>query len=266
MATAQPSRRTVNAPLVVLGAVLAVLGFASVLLLARSQAGASTGAAGSATVVVVNHDIAARTVIQKGDLTTDRQSSAPPGGVTAPADAAGRVALVDIKQGQPVLSNMLGKAGDVGATPVAFLPLPKGFVAMTIPATELQGVAGYIQAGDYIDVVAVVPRPGSTATVRTVYSSVRVIRVGPAPPDDTPGGTAAAQRHGGITTSLTIAVSQCQSEYLTWFINNATLRYTLLSYEDYQPTSSAPDTTCPAAGSAKGVTDGDIRSRWPGLL
>jgi hypothetical protein len=92
--------------------------------------------------------------------------------------------------------------------------------------------------------------------VRTIYGGIRVIRVGPA------GSTAA-----GPATSLTLAVSECQAEFLNWFVANAALKFTLLAHDDYQAAAAAPpDTACPAGGSAKGVTEADIRSRWPGLL
>jgi len=129
----------------------------------------------------------------------------------------------------------------------------------------VQGVAGYVQAGDFIDIVAVVtPRNAQTANVRTIYSNVRVIRVGPAVPTSG-GATAASQQTGGLASSLTIAVTQCQAEFINWFVANAQVRYTLLAYQDYQVTPAAADTTCPKAGSAAGVLEADIRKNWPGL-
>lgn len=247
---------------------MAVLGFVSVLVLGQGS-GRSPVVGGGTAIVVLARDVPARTVLARSDLSTAQVGSGdvPAGVLTNVDDAVGRVAAVDLRKGQPALPNMLVKAGDLTGSATAYLPLPKGFVAFTLPTAEEQGVGGYIQAGDYIDIVAVVPRAGGPATVRTIYSSVHVIRLGPAPTDDTGRpGTVPPVRRGGLTSSLTVAVSECQAEYLTWFITNAQLRYTLLSYHDYQPDSSASDTSCPVAGSAKGVTDTDIRSRWPGLL
>jgi pilus assembly protein CpaB len=263
-----PARRRVNAPLVVLGAVLAVLGFVSVLLIGQGS-GRVPAAGGSTAILVLARDVPARTILAKADLTTAQVGSAdvPVGVITSANDAVGKVAQVDLKKGQPALANLFATPGDVGGGGTAFLPLPKGFVAFTIPTSEDTGVAGYIQAGDYIDIVAVVQKTNAPASVRTIYSSVHVIRLGPAPVDEgTAPNTTPAVRRGGLTSSLTIAVSECQAEYLTWFITNAQLRYTLLSYQDYQPDSTAPDASCPVVGSAHGVTDNDVRARWPGLL
>jgi Flp pilus assembly protein CpaB len=269
MAISSPMRRRPNVPLLILGAVLALLGFVGAVLIAQAAArgGAATNANGAATVTVVvaAHDISGRTILAKSDLTTAQLSSVP-GALTKVDDAVGMEVQIGLKQGQPVLNTMLSKGSDLTSSPTAYLPLPKGLVAFTIPTGEQQGVAGYIQAGDYIDIVAEISRPTGGVGVRTIYSSIHVIRVGPAPPEQVNAtGTTSLQR-GGIASSLTLAVSQCQAEYLNWFVANATLKYTLLSSLDYQPDATAPDSTCAVSGSPKGITDADIRTRWPGLI
>ncbi len=96
-------------------------------------------------------------------------------------------------------------------------------------------MAGYIQAGDYVDVIAsVVPRGGGSANVRTIYADVRVIRVGPATDSQ------AGQKGTGVSTSVRVAVSQCQAEFLDWFVTNRNLRFTLPSHEDYPPPEARP--------------------------
>ena len=258
MATAAPAVRRVNLPVLILGAALALAGFGVTLLLALNS-GPSATAAGNQPVVVAARDLDQRAVLQAQDLTTAHWAAAdvPPSAVTSSRAAVGQVLLASLKRGQPVLSNQIGQAGDVTGQQPAFLPLAKGYVAATLPSSELPGVGGYVQAGDYIDIVAIVgSRSGSTSNVRTVYSGVRVIRVGAA------GSTAA-----GPPSSLTLAVSECQAEFLNWFVANASLKYTLLAHDDYAAAAAAPpDTACPAGGSSKGVTEADVRSRWPGLL
>jgi len=259
MSSAEPQARRLNVPVIVIGAVIAVLGFAITFLLAMSSA-PRAAPAGSQAVVVASRDLAMRTTLAAGDLTVAHWSAAdvPPGALAKPADATGQVLLASLKQGQPVLANQVGKASDVTGQQPAFLPLAPGYVAATLPSAELPGVGGYVQPGDYIDIVAIVAsRSGGTANVRTIYSGVRVIRVGPA-------GSSTAT---GPASSLTLAVSECQAEFLNWFVANAGLKFTLLAHEDYAAAAAAPaDMACPAAGSVKGVTEADIRSRWPGLL
>ncbi len=264
MAISSPVNRRPNVPLIILGAVLALLGFVSVLLIGQGGHAAGPVSVGTNTVVVAAHDITARTVLSKADLTTAPMTSIP-GAVVKVDDAVGMAAQIDIKQGQPVLAGMLTKSGALTGNPNAYLPLPKGFVAFTLPTNEQLGVAGYVQTGDYIDIVAVVTRSGGAAVVRTIYSSVHVIRVGAAPAEQSGGGAAPPIQVGGLSSTITVAVSECQAEYLTWFVSNAQLRYTLLSTQDASSDANTPDTSCPAGGSAKGITDSDVRARWPGL-
>lgn len=263
MAT-QPAPRRPNLPLLILGAALAVLGFVATVVVGGSLGAAPAPAVAARSVLVAARDLDPRATLKAEDVTTVGYSAAdvPPGALAKPADAVGMVVQASIKKGQPVLANLLGKAGDVPAgVQAGFLPLPAGFVALTLPTGEQQGVAGYIQAGDYIDIEAIVARAGAGSTVRTIYSNVHVIRIGPAGEQAGGGG----QKSSGLSSSLTVEVSQCQAEFLNWFVTNATLKYTLLSFKDYQP-NTAPEAGCGPAGSARGITDADVRGRWPGLV
>lgn len=264
MADAPATGRRWNVPVLVIGAVLAVGGFAASLLIGSTHSGGSR-VTGTSPVVVAARDLDARTTLAAGDLAVVRYATAdvPPGAVTSTAPAVGLVLQVALRSNQPLLANLLAKTGDAppagGAQP-GFLPLDKGLVATTLPTAELVGVADFIRAGDYIDVVAIVtPKGGTTANVRTIYSGIHVIRVGLAGQQGTTPNTASS------SSSLTVAVTECQAEYLSWFISNATLKYTLLSSQDYQAAAAAPpDNACPAGGS-KGVMESDIKARWPGL-
>jgi Flp pilus assembly protein CpaB len=250
--------------LILAGAVVAVLGFAGTMFVGQLT---TTGGArsGSTSVVVAAHDLDPRSTLRASDLTIAHWDAAdvPPGTLNRTESAIGMVLQAALRQGQPVLTNQLARTADPPGQQSAFLPLPKGFVAATLPSTELVGVGGYIAVGDYIDIIAIVtPRAGGSANVRTIYSGLKVIRVGPAP-----ASVSSGQQAGGATSSLTVAVTECQAEFLSWFLTNATLKYTLLSHEDYQAAAqAAPDQQCPTSGSVKGIADADIKARWPGLL
>ena len=173
------------------------------------------------------------------------------------ADVAGTVPLVTIVAGQPVTSNLVAKSDQVAGPLSAYLPIPSGYVALTIPTSEEQGVAGNIQPGDYIAVIASVTSGIKVATL-TVFANVHVIRVG------TP---AAAGAGSSAANSLTVVVTECQAEYITWFLNNASLKYALESYQDYLPTGSqTKDPQCPNASSTKGVTQELVQKAFPTLF
>ena len=262
MAASQTTERRYNVPLIVAGTVLALGGFAASVLIGRASQPPAQSAATS-SVVVAARDLEARKTITDADLATAHYTMAdiPPNAVTDAKTARGQVLQVTLKKGQPLLGNMLSKSGSGAGPQSAYLPLPAGYVAATLPTGELVGVAGNIRAGDYIDVIAVMPaRTAGPSTVRTIYSAVHVVSVGIAP-DPTTGTQASSSTAG----SLTVSVTECQAEFLNWFLSNAALKYTLLASSDYPAAATAtPDSGCPAAGS-KGVTLADISSHWPGL-
>src|SRR5437879_6543542 len=182
---------------IVIGAVLAVLAFATPAGLASLPLiqGTTTGV----KVVVASHDIQARTVIQDSDLTLASINPTPPQSFTAVNKVAGKGARVDIPAGMPISANLVAPSGDlVSSSDVAYLPIPKGWVAVTVPTSEQVGVGGYVQVGDRITMLATIntssfgQSPGRPV-VLTVLKDVDVLRVGPST-----GSTAT----GGVTCSL----------------------------------------------------------------
>ncbi len=65
-----------------------------------------------------------------------------------------------------------------------------------------------------------------------------------------------------LTSSLTVLMTACDSEYMFWFLNNAILKYTLESFKDYEPTPNQPDPTCPNLTSAGGVGSREVDKKW----
>jgi hypothetical protein len=68
-------------------------------------------------------------------------------------------------------------------------------------------------------------------------------------------------------TSLTVVVTECQAEVITWFLSYAALKYSLQSFKDYVPSGAqAPDPKCPTVGDAKGVTLQFMQTTYPSLF
>ena len=251
--------------LFLLGTAMALAAFILVVVLGLFVSSRGGSAPGRVIVAVAARDIQAREPIDAGAVTLQPVSGpAPPGAITDLSQLKGKAAEVTILKGQAVTGNLVGVANEpVDATDSAYLPIPEGFVAVTIPTGEQQGVAGYIAAGDYINVVATV----STATfganparvvTKTTFTSLRVIRVGPAP---VTAGAQAAQRQG-VTSSLTVVVTACDAEFLDWLLTNTTVRYELLSYKDYLPTPAAADPACPALKPTGGIGPAQVDARF----
>lgn len=261
---------------IILGLVLFIAAFGLVFLIGN----AGRGGTGGPTVkyVVAARDIQIREQLTSADLTLADFSQDPTAGkgFTKIEDVAksGFIAEVNIAKGQPVSTNLLAKSGDIvsGAQP-AFLPIPQGFVAITIPTNEMVGVAGYVQAGDYINIIATLnpsqfasnPGQKSIPVVKTVWTNLHVLRLGPSSGTVQSAGGGANQQQGqagGVSSSLTVVVTQCDAEYLNWLLQNSQLKYTLGSYKDYQPQDTKPDPTCASASAAKGVTFAQVDTRW----
>jgi Flp pilus assembly protein CpaB len=234
-------------PLFALGFILALVAFVGVFVLGRVAS-----SAGAATVLVVSaaRDIEPREVIARDALTLTPLpvTAAPPGYLSHFADVAGTTAQIRIMRGQALTANVITSSPDQITDPApAYLPIPQGDIAFTLPTNEQQGVGGYIGAGDYIDIVATINTSVVNATnpkvvTATVFHHIHVIRVGP-PLDAKKGG-----QQQGVASSLTVVLSECDAKVLDWLIANASLRYLLESYKDYQPAASPAASTCPASG------------------
>jgi len=262
--------------LIIIGLLVAVAAGGGVFLYGTLFGGGGGGGVLSSgnTVVVAAQAIPVRHQITEADLTTTKVSPALPNTYAQTKDVKGLISELQISKGALITSDMLAR--DVGLIPAgsapAYLPLASGYVAMTIPTGEQQGVAGHITLGDYITVIAsanvIVPVGPAKVVTKTVFTNVHIIGLGPAVANVQPaGGAAAAGRAqgttSGITSSLTIEVTQCDAEFFTWFLQNMTVRYTLESFNDYlkQPPTT-PDPVCQTIKDAHGVSFKQIDDRY----
>ncbi len=251
---------TFRRPFTLLGILLALLVITAFVLVALN-AGASTNSP-LASVVVATRDLAPRQPITLASLEV-RQLPVP---ATYPKvyfskkdDVQGMIPLVAISAGQAISSNDIVKPNQALGSQAEYLPIPSGYVATTIPTSEQQGVANNIQPDDYISVIATVANAGKVAS-KTVFTNLHVIRVG------VPGSGASGASNA---TSLTVVVTECQAEVITWFLTYASLKYTLQSYKDYLTGPQPPDPKCPTVGDAangKGVTLPFMQATYPGLF
>ncbi len=267
---------------IIVGLLLALLAGAGVFFLGGTlNAGGGGIQGGNQTVVVAKQNISARRTITSADLTTASAAGSfiAVNAYSRPTDVVNLIAEINIKQGSIITSDMLARdLGVINASSgPAYLPLASGYVAMTIPTSEQQGVAGHITLGDYITVIASASvqlfATGTGATSgaprvvsKTVFTNVRIIGIGPAINNVQPAGTTTTttqQPTGGVTSSLTIEMTQCDSEYMVWFLNNMQLRYTLESFNDYlKSPPSAPDPSCPTVITAQGVSNKTVDTRY----
>ncbi|TMG67467.1 MAG: hypothetical protein E6H86_05395 [Chloroflexi bacterium] len=267
---------------IIVGVILAIVAFGAVFFISSLGGGAAIGGPTN-TVVIAKQAIPLRHQITSDDLETAKISVN--GNATLnttyanKTDVVNLISEINITKGAVITSDMLAK--DITLVPAgsapAYLPLAKGYVAMTIPTGEQQGVAGHISVGDYITVISSASltvfgsngqQQGPAKVVsKTVFTDLRIIGLGPASAGVQPasggGATTGGGATSGITSSLTVEVTQCDAEFLTWFLGNTTVRYTLESYKDYKtaPTDNQ-DTTCATVAAAGGVTQKQVDNKY----
>ena len=261
--TSRPAT-SIRTPLFILGVALALIAFLAMLAFGILFAGRGQSS-GHVRVLAAARDIQPREPITLDMIAISSvpTSAVPPKALSQLTDMNGLSALVLIYKGQVITSNVVASNPDqlssIGTS--SYLPIPQGYVAMTLPTSEQQGVAGYVAPGDYIDVIATVNTalysPTNPRTVtRTVFTSLYVIRVGP---------PAVAPKQGqpqGVSTSITVVMSLCDSQFMNWLIANASLKYVLLSYKDYTPSLAPADSACPPTNAPAVIGPGQVDARW----
>jgi len=255
----------IRTPLFLVGVALALLAF--VAMFALGIVFVNRGGVGTqVSIVIAAQDIPARQPVQVDmvKFETMPATAVPPGAFYHVGDVLLQSTVVAILKGQPITSNMIATNADdltkAGAS--AFVPIPAGYVAMTMPTDEQEGVAGYIAQGDYINVIAAVntdlfSKVNPRTVTRTVFTDVYVIRVGP---------QTAVPKQGqpqGLASSLTVVLSICDAQYMEWLLVNATVRYTLLSNHNYGNDPLAkPDPSCPPTSEPPVVGPAAVDARW----
>ncbi len=248
---------TSRRPFTLLGILLALVVIGAFVLVAINNNSGTNVAQQS--VIVATKDLQPRIPIDAGSIAikTVPVIVTASNFYTKPSDVIGMVPLVTIPNGSAITTNVVGPPTAVGGQQSAYLPIPSGYVALTIPTSEQQGVANYIQQNDYISVIATVVN-GTKVSTLTIFTNLHVIRVG----TFTNSATSTTS-----VSSLTVVVTECQAEYITWFLTYASLKYSLESYHDYlQSSGQTADPKCPTVDAAKGVTLQTVQTAYPTLF
>ena len=166
----------------------------------------------------------------KAVLPADRPAEA----VTDPTQLSGRVAGSTIAAGTTITTAMF----PAPQTRIGTVVIPPGKRALALEIGPLAGVAGFVGAGDHIDVYGIVKEGGPTApSVRLVLQSVEVLNVNGA-------GLPTVQGQPGSPNMIyLLAVTPVDAERLIYLNEFEKL------YFDLVPSGEAPVKT-PGAGPA----------------
>src|SRR5581483_372397 len=160
-----------------------------------------------------------------------------PDAIADPSQAVGSLALITIPAGGQITSSKVG-TNVAQALPVRLEP---GMRAVSIPVDRVKDVAGLIQPGDRVDVIAIPPakQSGPPPKAVTIFRAIRVLAVGNAL--ESPSATPSPQDEQAAT--VTLEVNPRQADLLAWADSNSTLRLALRSPREPTRTEMAEELT-----------------------
>ncbi len=193
-----------------------------------------------ATVVVTTTEIGEGVFIT-GDMVQLKpipQEYVASGAVTSLGDAVGKVNKFRSMAGQQVLYDQLGstESADIVAGGRLSYTLREGMRAMTIYTTETTGVAGYINAGDRVDIICTVNVQSedeegnivSTPTSMMLLENVNVLETGII----TAKLAEAEEGTTSLYTSITLEVKPADAVKVQYAVNYGQISFLLRAVDD----------------------------------
>jgi pilus assembly protein CpaB len=236
---------------IVIGVFLAIVVFVGFYFYTNKVAGEqqAAAAAGQVQVVVASGDMPAHSLIKPEMLKmqTVDQRSVTPDNLIDPGQAIGRSNTTALMAGQRVLASALGD-------PDFSLAVRKGKRAMAIAVDDLSGVAGLVNAGDYVDVVVSVKEPvdgnrnpangaqvAEIPATKAIIQDVQVIKIAqmaaavdPTKQNSADQAAANAAAQGQISSNIIVlAVSDQEAELIKYSRENGEVHLVLRAKDDH---------------------------------
>ena len=195
-------------------------------LMSRSQA--AKAAAPSVQVVLASKDLELGTVLKESDVYLADWSGALPAGATnKPSDLYGRGVTTAIYAKEPVIESRLAPKGAGGGLAAM---IPKGMRAFTIPVNEVVGVAGFVTAGQHVDLLISGTSPGGSGSQgtlsRTLLQNLEILSAGQDFKKDPEGKPMAVQ-------VVNVLVTPEQAEVLSLATGQTSIRMVLRNPLDH---------------------------------
>src|ERR1035438_7102432 len=200
-------------------------------LMSRSQP--AKAAAPSVQVVLASKDLELGTVLKEGDLyMADWSGALPAGASNKVSDLYGRGVTTAIYAKEPVIESRLAPKGAGGGLAAM---IPKGMRAFTIPVNEVVGVAGFVTAGQHVDLLIAGNSPGGNANLgtlsRTLLQNLEILSAGQDFKKDPEGKPVAVQ-------VVNVLVTPEQAEILSLATGQTSIRMVLRNPLDHDVTKT----------------------------
>lgn len=177
---------------------------------------AASGADATVPVLVAKRAVPANAKLTADDVEVRRVASdlAVPGTLALPREALGKRVAVSLAPGQPILKSLLELPENRGGLSAR---IPSGYRALTFAVTDLTGLAGRLQVGDRVDVVAFTQRQGAAAggpaRATLLLEGVQILALGKAEEEAAAAG--GGQARPFPYASVTVAVRPEEGVLLT---------------------------------------------------
>jgi len=226
--------------LILLGLILGLITAGMVYMITRAPAPKVE----TTPVVVAVQDIPERVIIQPSMLGIKYWpvETVPPDAISRVEDVIGKASQTKIFSGEPILG---AKIVEIKAARRASFQIPPGFVAFSIPASEVSTAGGAIQAGDLVDVLVSLEiieydlkgdESKPQFTTQLVLQNVPVLHVGAwtLPPEK--AGEQATPQVGRTTEvkTITLLVNQQDALVLKYAKERGSIDLALRAFNDQE--------------------------------
>jgi pilus assembly protein CpaB len=181
-------------------------------------------AAGMEPMVVAAVDVDDSHVLRGSDLRVVNVAYRPKGAFVDVVQISGRLPLVHVTAGEPILSSHLAAAG---AQPGLWHHVRAGMRAVTVGINEVVGVGGFLQPGLRVDVIGV-SQDGNTWLSDTIAQDIEVLAI--AQDDKSKKGDDKAT----VATSATVLVTPAQAETISLASERGRIRLVLRAPGDHR--------------------------------
>ena len=139
-----------------------------------------------------------------------------PDALTSIDAVVGGTTTTDLMAGEQILSARI--VTDTGDAPLAYR-VPENMRAITVPATEVDSIGGYVLPGDKIDILASYTSAEDVSVVEKIQN-IEILEKGPY-------AVGAEGQQTGVPTSITILVTPTQADVIANASLNGSLYFTL---------------------------------------
>ena len=222
--------------IVALGLAVFIVGAAATYLVLREDDSGAAPAAGETAVLYAAQAIPAGTggsaALERGLVKTKNveADARPAGALTDPSQLTGKTAVAAIAEGSVLTSEQFPQA----QTRLGTLKIPQGKTALALKLGHIQGVAGFAQAGDRIDLFGVLKEGSPGGKAQLVMQNTEVLSV-----------SAATASPGQPTVGepiFLLAVNPTEAERLVYLTTFQSLYFSLV------PRDQAPVPATPGSG------------------